>query len=105
MLCCERYLNLLSLLRLWLAMAARVLACVCSPRDLRIKPMTLPRGLYSMALCCSIIGKVFRRDIGMILNLFVFVLIFHLFSKLFMSVMARVVVVAATCAGCLPDDI
>ena len=105
MLFCERCLNLLSLLRLRLARAARVLACACSPRDPRVKPRTLPWELYSMFLFCIIIGNVLRRDIGMILNLFVFVLIFHLFSKLFMSVMARVVVVAATCAGCLPDDI
>ena len=58
-----------------------------------------------MFLCCITMGKVFFRAMGMILNLLVFVLIFHLFSKLFMSVMACVVVVAATCAGCLPDDI
>lgn len=58
-----------------------------------------------MAVFSNLMGNVLYRVMGIILNLFVLVLIFHLFSNVLMSVMARAVVVEAMCGGCLPDDI
>ena len=50
-------------------------------------------------------GCVFTLEMGIIVNLFVFLRIFYLFSNVLMSCIALAVVRDAMLGGCLPDDI
>ena len=51
------------------------------PCGLKLRPSTLPVELYLNCSLFTIISVVFLRLIGMIVNLFGFVYIFHLFSN------------------------
>jgi len=77
------------------AIALRILCCGWIPCGEKLRPNIVPCVAYSMGSSSMVMLDFLRREMAMSLNLLVFVLIFHCFSKLFICSIARFVYMAA----------
>ena len=98
LLCCDKLLNLLSFCKLFPLMAAFFVTCGVYPLVLNVSPSVLPCLLNGSVMLLGLMGLGTPLcSSGIVTNLLVFVLIFHVFSNLFMCSMA----VLASCGWCL----
>ena len=72
--------NLLSVLSVWIVLFLVVVICLSNPVLLIWSPRMVPSLEYGIGVLSMAIGSVILEAKGMILNLVVFVLIFHFFS-------------------------